>query len=269
MATQTSQNNADVWRLQGTTAVLQTLQLAAVIDLLQPHAGLSQLVYYDTARGDTARGDTALSGFVLGITPGASAPMSSDDVGDVFLRGNDLVVSYSETAMRPFSLQVYWRATAGRDGALLLDTILSLQTDLLESFPAVAVETQLSAASAWQISNEGEAATKMNVDKGMNADKGQQCRLPADDSDGLLLRSADGGWSYAEMTHPEDRGGGRIERSKRDVYLLRRQLGGGFLEKGVIRRLRVRGVLLPQENDLESAARYLASFATEQPPLTV
>jgi len=258
MAIQTSQKNSVVWRLDGATVVLQTHQLAAEIDLQNPCAGLSQLVY----------NDIALDGFVLGITPGASPPMSERDLDDVFLRGNDLVVTYSETNQRPFSLQAYWRATVSEDGVLLLDTIISLQTDLLESFPGLAVETQLPAATAWYVPNQGvpnngKAAVEIALAKG------QQRKLPTDDSDGLLLQAANADWSYAEMTHPEDRGGGRIQRLEQDAYLLHRQLGGGFLEKGVIRRLRVRGVFLPRENDFELAVRSLAQLATEQPPLTV
>ena len=43
---------------------------------------------------------------------------------DKFIRGNDLVVTYTETKKRPFSLQVYWRATTSEQSVLLLDVIL-------------------------------------------------------------------------------------------------------------------------------------------------
>jgi len=84
-----------------------------------------------------------------------------------------------------------------------------------------------------------------------------------------MLRLSQSNWSYAEVTHPEDRGESQIKRCEDDSLLLHRQLGGGFLEKGVIRCLRVRGVFLPRENDLELATKCLASLVTKEPPLTV
>lgn len=250
-------NDSDVWRLDATRAILCTPQLTAGIDLLNPCAGLGQLVFQGAP----------IEGFALGVYVGINAALSKEDLNDVFVRGNDLVATYAETDERPFSLQVYWRATIGEQGTLLLDTILSLQTDLLESFPGLAVETQLPAADAWLLSNGESTATEITI----------PCDLPADRGDSLLLRPTDGAWSYAETSHPEDRGESQIERCEDGSLLLQRQLGGQFLEKGVIRSLRVRGVFLPRseklddnlDRDLELASQCLASLATENPPLTV
>ncbi len=249
MATRSTTSDSDVWRLDATKATLQTLQLTTSIDLLNPCAGLGQLAF----------NGTEIKGFALGINLGTKAALTKPDLSDAFARGSDLVVTYAETNERPFALQVYWRATVGERGALLLDTILSLQTDLLESFPGLAVETKLPAATAWLLPDEEATATEIDF----------PCDLPTDRSDRLLLRPSQGNWSYAEMTHPEDRGKSQIERCEDDSLLLKHQLGGGFMEKGVIRCLRVRGVFLPRKNDLELATKCLASLATEEPPLTV
>jgi len=253
MANPSSANDSDTWRLDATRAILRTPQLTAGIDLLNPCAGLGQLVFQGTP----------IEGFALGVYVGMNVALSKEDLNDVFVRGNDLVATYAETDERPFSLQVYWRATVGEQGTLLLDTILSLQTDLLESFPGLAVETQLPASAAWLLSDNQGAATEIAI----------PCDLPADQADSLLLRPTDGDWSYAETSHPEDRGESQIERCEDGSLLLQRQLGGQFLEKGVIRSLRVRGVFLPRgenpERDIELATVCLASLATEEPPLTV
>jgi hypothetical protein len=50
---------------------------------------------------------------------------------------------------------------------------------------------------------------------------------------------------------------------------MRRNLGGSFLEKGAIRRLRFRGAFLPRENDLQRAAQLFTDLAADSPPLTV
>ncbi len=249
MVTHSSTKVSDIWRLDSTKAILCTPQLTANIDLLNPRAGISQLVFEDEP----------IEGFALGVNFGTKAALSSKDLCDVFVRGSDLIATYAETAERPFSLQVYWRATVGERGALLLDTILSLQTDLLESFPGLAVETKLPAAEAWLLPEEGATATEVVI----------PCDLSADRVGGFLLRPSNGDWSYAEMTHPEDRGECQIGRCKDDSLFVQRQLGGQFMEKGVIRSLRVRGVFLPRENDFELATQCLTSLATEEPPLTV
>ena len=84
MATQTSQRISPHWQLRDTTAVLETPQLAAAIDLLSPQTGLSQLIY----------DDIAVSGFVLGVSPGASVALTKQDLRDVFQRGSDLACQH-------------------------------------------------------------------------------------------------------------------------------------------------------------------------------
>ncbi len=245
-----SLGNSSLWNLDDTTAILKVSQLSARVDLLNPRAGLHQLEV----------GGASLEGSVLGVRPGTDLVLP-EELQEVFVRGNDLVVTYAETDARPFSVQVYWRATVGDAGVVMLDTILSLQTDLLESFPGIASETNLPAASTWVVSDETASELAAVEEKPVS--------LGSEDSDCLLLRAAEGGWSYAEMTYPEDRGEVEITRTADGVYALRRQLGGAFLEKGVIRCLRVRGLFLPQEEDVQRAADCFASLANEQPPLTV
>jgi len=252
MTTPATNNTSDVWHLDSTTAVLCTPLLTARVNLLDPRVGLSQLVFKDAT----------IIGTVLGVSPGSNGGPSKNDLSDVFVRGNDLVATYAETDDRPFSLQVYWRVSSGEQGSLLLDTILSLQTDLLESFPGVAVETTLSATSAWFLSENETAVTELSFTANT------PIALPTDRADSLLLRSEGRHWSYAETTHPKDRGDSQIVRANDEEFQLQRQLGGRFLEKGVIRRLRVRGVFLPRENDEKLARQSFASLATDQPPLT-
>ncbi len=253
MAAQSSKNNTELWRLDSNKATLHTPQLTASIDLLNPHVGISQLALL----GNPIRG------FVLGINPSNEATTSKLEskleLSDVFVRGSDLVAQYTVANEQPFSLQVYWRATVGGHGALLLDTILSLQTPLLESFPSISTETKLPIATAWLLPEEASTATEIAIPDNHAADR----------TEGILLRPSQGDWSYAEATHSNDLGECRLERCEDKSLLMQRQLGGQFLEKGVIRSLRVRGVFLPRADDLECAAKHFATFKTAEPPLTV
>ena len=186
--------------------------------------------------GRLAWNDVPLVGHVLGVSAGESSSPQ-----DAFARGADLVAVYAQTEPQRFSWQVYWRASAPEAGVVLLDVILSLQTPLLESFPRVATHSQLAASEASTVAAEGDC---------------------------IVLRPTEGDWSYAEMTHPKDCGSWQLSSAANNQISLQRTLGGQFLEKGVIRRLRLRGAFLPRENDLELAAHYFALLATETPPLT-
>jgi len=180
--------------------------------------------------------DVPFVGNVLGVSAGeSSAPQ------DAFARGADLVAVYAQTEPQSFTWQVYWRAFVPEADVVLLDVILSLQTPLLESFPRVATHSQLPAGEALEVVDAGDC---------------------------ILLRPAKGDWSYAEMTHPKDRGNWQLSSTANDQLRLDRRLGGQFLEKGVIRRLRLRGTFLPRENDRNLAAHYFALLAEETPPLT-
>ncbi|MCG8448167.1 MAG: hypothetical protein MI725_01130, partial [Pirellulales bacterium] len=191
---------------------------------------------------------------LLGVTAN-SAPLATNSTNEFFVRGNDLVTNFAQTNEQPFSCQIYWRATLQSSDVILLDTIISVQTELLESFPQIAVETQLESDEAWLVSDTQTA---------------KQLTGPADGNEPgcILLRAAEAGWSYAEMAHPDDGETWQIDKNATSNFALHRQLGGAFLEKGVIRRMRVRGAFLPRENDLELAAGCFASLVAELPPLT-
>ncbi len=212
-----------IWQLTEGTAELHDSALTAQVDLRNPLRGLHHLTYCATA----------VEGLVLGVA------MVGEDasVEEAFVRGDDLVATFRTANEQPFSLQVYWTVMPRDNGVVVIDTLLSLETPLLENFPKVLIQSQLPGTEVWQ---------------------------PRESHDYLVLRSVDNAWSYAEMAHPEDPGDWRID----EKGAVQRTLGGAFLEKGVIRRLRLRGAFLPQENDLQLASECLAELAAEAPPLT-
>lgn len=251
----TTSSDNEPWKLQAYSASLRLPQLSAEIDLLRPSVGLTEL----------SRKNQTLAGYLLAVTPAGDSSIERDEISEAFVRGNDLVVTYAETEQRPFSLQVYWRVHVEAADIVVLDTILSLQTRLLESFPQVQVATELPAVSA-NLLPTTDAADSSDTDDLVLAE-GETHELPVDTPNGLLLRSNTGDWSFAQATHPQDRGVSRVTTSD-SATRLAHQLGGRFMEKGVIRRLRVRGVFTTHENDATVASRYLSRLEAEQPPLT-
>ena len=235
------------WQLVDSRAQLQAGAFDAQIDLLHPAFGVSSLAW----------NNTALSGNLLGVTVAeqATTPTTLSTIGlDKFVRGDDLVAIYPQTAAQPFTLHIYWRVTTADIRLVIVDAIVSLQTSLLECFPKAMLTTNLSATEVWQVPTEGTSASQI-----------EGC-LESNEFVGVLLRGANRGCSYLEVTHPDDLGSWQVDPTV--SVMIRRELGGEFQEKGVIRRWRVRGAFFPRENDLEIAARLIKEFADSPPPLT-
>ena len=225
----TQSNDSACWTLQAHNATFDSPEFSACVDLLDPGQGLSKLGY----------NGSSIQGSVLGVAPNKHAIGSLDEIADAYVRSADLVVCYAQTESRPYALQVYWRVNIEKQRTAQVDVIISVQTRLLESFPNIVASTSL------------PAAVHQNF------------------SEANLLRNGESDWSYAESVHPEDTGEQKIESHRPGQTTLINQLGGQFLEKGVIRRLRIRGLFLPSENDAQLARKLLATHATEEPPLTV
>lgn len=235
------------WQLEGTTARLVSPHLQATVQLDRPLPGLSNLEW----------DGTAIEGSILGVTTGEKSLLQVD-LADAFARSDDLVATYGELEQGPYSLQVYWTVTADANNPTTIDATISLQTPLLESFPKVSTESRLPTVENWLVPLQG-SPTELS----QTTDSQHQGQAPA-----ILSRIADSNWSYFEMTHPEDQGSWKVVFPEPGRCLVRRELGGAFLEKGVIRRLRVRGIFLPRENDVDTAKHSLTEFSASAPPLT-
>lgn len=175
----------------------------------------------------------AVAGSLLGV---AVDDLRGDELpSDAYVRGNDLVVTYRETEARPFSVQVYWSFALADDGSLVVDATTSIQTRQWEAYPRVAVTSTIGSSE-----------------------------LVERDETSILLRPTAAPWSYAELALPGDFDAAHEASAGRSRW----QFDGHFMERGVIRRLRVRGVLLGRDNDEKGAESFQAKLAAEQPPLT-
>jgi hypothetical protein len=70
------------------------------------------------------------------------------------------------------------------------------------------------------------------------------------------------------MIHPADFHSDELLPGAGDAVMLRHRLFLSDLEKGVILRARVRGLLLPRQGDQPAAAEAYTEFAASPPPLT-
>jgi hypothetical protein len=237
----------NLWQLTHSDARLTVGSLTASVDLMNPARGIHNLAW------NTA----PIAGSLLGVTVAEEAaspiPLSTEGI-DQYARGNDLVANYPQSQSQRFTLQVYWRIARSTANLIVIDAIVSLQTSLLECFPRTLLSTQLPQGDVLAIAGDGSSALALKD------------RFTSDEPAGVLVRCDGEPWSYFEVTHPTDLGCWRVTGG--DSLQIERELGGEFQEKGVIRRLRVRGAFLTRENDEQVAREILAEFAAAEPPLT-
>ncbi|WP_428308202.1 hypothetical protein [Lacipirellula sp.] len=221
---------SDFWELDGHRAILHTGRLVGMIDLTQPARGLTAI------RVDGA----AIVGALMGVdvTSSETRGTSLDEpwtIADAYIRGRDLVATYREPCEQPFNLQLYWRTIDAADGTPTLDLICSVQTPLWEAHPRVTVCSSAFSRGA-AILGEG------------------------------LSCSNDSGVAYLESTRPGDFTSAAAPSDPQFSGALW-NFGPQFMEKGVIRRLQVRGIF--SSGDARSElAKLRAQLTAEEPALT-
>ena len=218
------------WQLNESQAVLRCGELAAALDARRPQQGLHDLVWRDQRLSDARLLSLALD------------PAGGDSLADFYQRGGDLIARYDQTGERPFAVQVYWRASltsVDNHKFSCCDLLVSVETQLLDGRPVLDAISRLARLA-------GEMVEGPHY---------------------FVARLADSELSYIELYHPDDGLERSVVADESGVQLTTR-LFGQPLEKGVILRSRLRGLLVPQANDEAIAGRALDAFVALPPPLT-
>ena len=243
---------AAIWSLTEQHAQLRLGDLEATLDVAHPSHGL-----YDIRLLGRSIGSASL---LAPCFPGQD-PLQALAVADCFVRGGDLVTTYAQVHARPVRLQVYWRARASEPGEVLaaIDVQVSVQTSLLEAYPALVLQSRLPTRTVTCLpaTNPNEQPSRTNADATQAESAG--CWL-------CHLSSAE--VVYGEMFHPAD-----VEREALIVIdeqsiELEHHLFTQPLEKGVILRARARGVFAPSDGAECAMALAYADFLSAPLPLT-
>jgi hypothetical protein len=201
------------------------------------------------------------------------------------LRSGLVDIQLNESNRCPVRLQCYWSATRPRqiDMEILVTSIHSFERlEVLTASVASVPESGRSeclvksnrwldvpdaGTASWVVVPRDAAASAASFD-GRQPSINDMMLVPPSPTPLVCYRPAGQRWSYVEMSHPDDcarvlarRAGRRIEWGF--------GLFGLDIEKGVILRGRVRGVIVPRREDLRRAARLLRRFITEPPHLSV
>ncbi len=249
-----------MWHLDENKAVLKSPTFAIEIDIHAPQSG----AVLNQANGTAWRG-----GNLLRIHS-----KSSDEVGDpkcesVHRRGPDLVVDYRMSKVPEFTWQVYWRALTDLDSPTVLggvELILSVQTELLDSDPRMLVESRLNDSRVFHIESGGHAPVEAIEVAASDIQSPVKLNPPGI----LLTRPYEASCSYLELVHPSDFIDVEIVRTSPDAseFTSRFTMFEAPLEKGVIRRGRLRALLLPRQADTDAARSCYQQFVAAPIPLT-
>ncbi len=247
------------WELDHERACLRLERLSARLATARPDRGL-----YDVRVETHAIGEAQLLGLAFPSLAEGEARCSLE----CHQRGRDLIAAYPESSSWPVCVDIIWRAmspTEAPDVLAGVDVIVSVRTALLDSWPELAVRSRLAAAEVLRLADV--ETTQFESCGGV---PGPQLVLDAAAGPCLFVfRMSDSPFSYAEMTHPADFQGTVLAPAAESPAIVetRHRLFAERLEKGVILRGRVRGVVVNRARDLQIAAACYAAFAAADPPL--
>jgi len=177
---------------------------------------------------------------------------------ECYIRGQDLIVTYPLHPDRRVQPQAYWRVVGGGSAdTLSLELILSMQTDRLDSDPRVLVRTSLEASAWWHLDSAERLRPLCSRAMVLDRSHGKP----------VLAAMTNFGF-YVEMVYPGDFHQARLA-CVRGMARVSWRLFPESLEKGVIRRTRLRGVFSTTPLPETDVAELYRAFCSEPPPLTV
>lgn len=236
-----------MWQITGEQASLGRSRTHLHCSLIKPAAGLLVSAF-------GAVGATPLNLFQIARRHGEPTMK----LVEAYDRGTDLIANFEPTPPDEVQPQILWRICADEathsEG---VELVISMQTNLLHSDPLLSVTSELPPGKFFTVRDQKW--------QGLN-----EPTLAANRGDwGLLLhRPWQGNWSYLEAIFPSDFIAASPSAAKRTGQVWSQLLFGEPLEKGVIRRARLIGWVMPRENDFATAFKLWQAFYASPPPLT-
>jgi hypothetical protein len=248
-------NERVAWSLRGNVAELSCGKLSGRVDASRPNAGLHNVTF-----DGTHEAIDFLRAYRSDVGTEKSWPLP---VAESYVRGNDLVASYSAIDAWPFSPQLYWRANSLRavHGVLASASLLvSVQTHLLDTVPQIAVTSLVPNEELLLVTVNGSQSSAARIDSSQT--------IPSTNEDCCVVSRMRGATlSYIEIMPAGDFHAINLRAEGAGVAFEWR-LFAEFLEKGVIRRARIHGAIVPRDNDVEIAAACCKAIDGLELPLT-
>ena len=226
-----------MWQIDQPIASLLAGNLQCDIDLTSPQSGLQNTSAYQKLMEHNQ--------FVQ-----LNMGIDEEAIVEAYHRGNDLIALYSNHPQREATPQLYWRILQ-RNNAAGIETIISLQTDLLDSHCPIQTTTSLTGilnAKVLSEDNQWVAAEQSSAAKAFHVQLSPVI-------------------SYLEIVHPTDRMHTTINCNEDSIGWEHTVLDLQ-LEKGVIRRARLQSWWIQNDAQQSLASELVDAFIASAPPLT-
>ncbi len=175
-------------------------------------------------------------------------------VSEVYVRENDLIVRFEQSASDQFALQLDWQLLEGIPSVIHgVELWVSIQTNLLDSAPEL------------EISSDGEFAGWRVYQHAMLTNQDPGVALPH--TAAALTSAGTGGTTRVWLIEPSDQLQSQLQTSADEAVQIIK-LFGQFLEKGVVRRARMRFVIVDGELSNDKLRQLYDDFANSPLPLT-
>ncbi len=181
-------------------------------------------------------------------------PQHALQASEVYVRENDLIVRFEQSSGDQYALQLDWQLLEGIPSIVHgVELWVSIQTNLLDSAPEL------------EIASDGEFAGWRIYQHSMLSD--QPATAVLSHTAAALTSSGTGGTTRLWLIEPSDQSQSQLLTSA-DEAVQRVKLFGQFLEKGVIRRARMRFVIIDGELSTAKLQALYHDFANSPLPLT-
>ena len=241
-----------IWKLDQTRAEFRCDQWHGTFDLAKPELGLKVIAPNKANLTD-----------LLGVAfQKPNQPMSQD----CFVRQGDLIAVYPPREMRKFHVQLDYRMLESTSERLLVELWISVQTYLLDNHPVVSVQTPFDALGL-DVYN-ADAAGTLVLDEQPLPTLGNANALLVPRMIAVAYGSfPDTDLSIAWLNHPRDQFDTTWSHAT-DKQCVEARLFGHFMEKGVIRRARMRCLISSQPLNQSHLQEVYDAFITSPLPLT-
>jgi hypothetical protein len=257
------------WLLDAPHATLRSRALRGELDVSRPELGVSRLTINQQACAGSLFGVVRCAADRIGqsaVDDVELGQLPSQELADMYVRGNDLVAAYQPTEAWPYATQLYWQVSDASCAPALLSSVsllVSLQTHLLDTWPRMCIDTHLEAVEIAHVDCASPLANAIGMlplgTNTIRSDTEACC---------ILYRLAGMPISYAEMMPGSDMRSVTISRANDGTCHSRWELFAEFLEKGVIRRGRMHSIFVPRDDDIGLARAACNELQRRPLPLT-
>jgi hypothetical protein len=245
------------WSLEGTSAELRS-RIGLKVDAAHPDHGL---------RAQQAVGIPNATSLlcIRQENHGSSAVGWPLELGEVYIRGDDLIASYRPSPDSPFSPQLYWRAhpLSACEGVIeSISLLVSFQTHLLDTHPRIEVSSHLDAEELIHLTadhNQVVNSGSLKGDSTIHPTGGISC---------IVHRPPNEDFSYAEFAAANDFSTLCVCDDDASAPHAWWEMFGEFLEKGVIRKARIHAAFIERATDIQIAAACCETIERSGLPLT-